>query len=186
MDENVELEPARMFVGFRIDPVIAAQLAGFAAPLKDTSARLVAPADIHLSLVPPWRETMIERAVERLSEASGRFTPFPLRFDHIGYGPQPRRPRLLWVECPVTESIASLQSTLMKTFGQENARPFRPHLTLARIRDGDEGIARTHPINHALSLWQLVRTVELFRSPPPGATGYQIVASAPLAGKRPA
>jgi len=161
----------------RIDPAIAAQLAGFAVPLKDTNARLVAPADMHLTLVPPWRETMIERAIERLSKASGPFMPFPLRFDHVGYGPYPCRPRLLWVECPLTENIASLQSTLMKAFGQENARPFRPHLTLARIRGSDEGIARAHPINHALSLWQLVRTVELFRSPPAGATGYQIVAS---------
>lgn len=184
MTENVEPKPARIFVGIKVDPDLAAQLAVLAAPLKETGVRLVAPADIHLTLVPPWRETVIERAVERLSEASSRFVPFSLRLDHIGYGPETRRPRLLWAECAVTEDIASLQSALMKTFERENSRPFRPHLTLAHIRDNGGRIARKHPINHALSLSQLVRTVELFRSPPPGTAGYHIVASVPLARKR--
>lgn len=183
MTESVKPKPTRIFVGLKVDPDIAAQLALLAAPLKENSASLVAPADIHLTLVPPWRETMIEHAVERLSEASSHFAPFSLRFHHAGYGPQPNRPHLLWVECPVTDDIAALQSTLMKTFGKENARPFRPHVTLARIRDKGRGIARRHPIDHVLALAQLVQTVELFRSPPPGATGYQIVASAPLTGK---
>jgi 2'-5' RNA ligase len=183
MNERIEPRPARIFVGLRINPDIAGQLAAFAAPLKETGARLVAPSDIHLTLVPPWRETMIERAVERLSNASSPFAPFSLRFDHIGYGPRPDRPHLLWVECPITEDVATLQSTLMKAFGQENTRPFRPHVTLARLRDKDRGIAQNHPINHDLCLAQVVRAVELFRSPPPNSTGYQIVASAPLAEK---
>jgi RNA 2',3'-cyclic 3'-phosphodiesterase len=184
MIESVEPKPSRVFVGLKIDPDIAVQLAALATPLKDARARLVAPADIHLTLVPPWRETVIEQAVERLSNASSRFAPFSLRFDRIAYGPEPRRPHLLWVECAVTEDLASLQSALMTTFEQENARPFRPHLTLARIRDDGRRIVRTHPIDHALSLVQRIRTVELFRSPPPGTTGYHVVASAPLAGKQ--
>lgn len=185
MNESAEPTPARIFVGLQVDPDIAAQLAALAAPLKETSARLVAPADIHLTLVPRWRETMIDRAVKRLFETSSRLPPFSLQFHHIGYGPQPGRLHLLWVECPATDDIAAVQSTLMKAFGQENARPFQPHVTLARIRDKGRGIARKHPIDHDLELAQLVRTVELFRSPPPGATGYQIVASVPLAGRLP-
>lgn len=183
MTENVEPKPARIFVGLKVDPDIAAQPAALAAPLKESSARLVAPADIHLTLVPPWRETMIEHAVERLSEACSHFAPFLLQFHCIAYGPQPERPHLLWVECLVANDIAALQSMLMQAFGQENVRPFRPHVTLARIRNNGSGIARRHPIDHVLALAQLVRTVELSRSPPPGATGYQIVASAPLTGK---
>ena len=44
----------RVFVGVKVAPTIARQLAQFAAVLKRPFVRPVAPADIHLTLVPPW------------------------------------------------------------------------------------------------------------------------------------
>lgn len=41
-------------------------------------------------------------------------------------------------------------------------------------------IALRCPINRKLSLTQQVGSVELFRSPPPGVVGYEVLASLPL------
>jgi 2'-5' RNA ligase len=181
MQIDTQARPVRMFVGLKIDPDIASQLAALSAELKDTSVRRVAPADIHLTLVPPWREASIDQAIERLRHAAGALTSFPLKFQHLGYGQHPRRPTLVWVDCAATDAVAVLRNTLMQAFGQEDSRPFRPHVTLARIRSGDRSFPRKHPIDKDLNLGQAVRSVELFQSPPPGATGYQILASAQLA-----
>jgi RNA 2',3'-cyclic 3'-phosphodiesterase len=89
----------------------------------------------------------------------------------------------LWVDCAATDEMAALRDALMQAFGQQDGRPFRPHVTLVRIRQGQRSVARRHPIDKALNLEQMVQTVELFRSPPRGATGYQILASLEL-GKR--
>ena len=172
----------RVFVGLKIAPAIAGQLAQFAAALERPFVRPVAATDIHLTLVPPWNETSISDVIDKLGRVAAGFGAFPLLFQHVGYGPQPARPRLLWAECAPTDEISALRAALLETFEQTDERPFIPHVTLARIRADSSAIARKHPIDQALSLTQRVESVELFQSPPPGESGYRILASLLLAG----
>lgn len=176
--------PARIFVGLKVAPDIARELVEFAAGFKELCVRPVAATDIHLTLVPPWQERSTDQAIARLRNTACMFAPFSLKFQHLGYGPQPERPRLLWAECAATDEIAALRLALMQAFGQTDARPFRPHVTVARIRAAEHDFARRHPIDRCLDFVQLVRTIELFRSPPPGATGYHILASIDLDSPR--
>jgi 2'-5' RNA ligase len=158
-------------------PEIANELAQLAKSIEHPSVRLIAPADFHLTLVPPWDAASIPQAIERLRQVASRFGAFWLTFEHVGYGPQPRRPRLLWAECAAGEEIAGLRAALLEAFGQRDERPFQPHVTVARIREIGFAIARRHPIDRQLSLRQRVETVEFFQSPPPGGSGYQVLAS---------
>jgi 2'-5' RNA ligase len=169
--------PVRVFVGLKIAPEIASQLAQLSAALEQSSVRPVVPTDIHLTLVPPWNETSIPDAIEKLGRIAGTFGAFQLIFQHAGYGPQPRRPRLLWADCGATDAIAALRAALLLAYGQTDERPFQPHVTLARIRGDGVAIARKHPIDRPLSLSQRVESIELFQSPPAGGSGYQVLAS---------
>jgi 2'-5' RNA ligase len=187
---NQTVEPAqsahplprlRVFVGVKIAPTIACQLAQFAAVLKRPFVRPVAPADIHLTLVAPWNVTSLPDTVAKLSGVVAGFAAFPLLFQHVSYGPQPKRPRLLWAECTTSDEISGLRSALLHTLGQTDDRPFLPHVTLARIRGDATAIARRHHIDQQVSLTQPVETIELFQSPSPGASGYQVLASLRLA-----
>jgi len=167
----------RVFVGLRIAPAIATELTKFAAALEKLPVRLVKPADIHLTLVPPWNEASIPDAIGKLGRVAGRFDDFRLIFRHVGYGPQPRRPRLLWADCAATDQIVEVRAALLQAFGQADERAFQPHVTLARFRANGAAIVRQHPIDRAVSLTQCVESLELFQSPPPGASGYQVLAS---------
>lgn len=171
---------ARLFVGVKIEPEIANRLASFAASFGLSSVRLIAAADIHLTLVPPWNEHSIPDAVAKLGCAVENFGAFTLDFRRVGYGPQPRRPHLIWVDCVVSDEGAALRNALLEAFGQTDPRPFQPHVTLARIRGNGQAIARRHPIDQPLSLAQRVTAIALFQSPPPGDSGYRILASAQL------
>lgn len=172
--------PVRIFVGLKVAPEIAHELARLARELEHFSVRLVAAADIHLTLVPPWDQASTAEAIEKLRLVAGRIGAFSLTFHHVGYGPQPRRPRLLWAECTATDEIMALHAALLQAYGQHDERPFRPHVTLARFRGNGSAIARKHPISHDRSLTQRVESIELFQSPPPGGGGYQILASMQL------
>jgi 2'-5' RNA ligase len=172
--------PVRLFAGLRIAPEIARELVWLAACLEGPSVRLVAAADVHVTLVPPWREASVLGAIEKLRLAARACEAFWLTFEHVGYGPNPGRPRMLWADCAAGEPIARLRASLLQAYGQMDERPFRPHVTLARIRGDGWRIARRHPIDQALSFTQHIETVELFQSPRPGEAGYRIVASAPL------
>jgi 2'-5' RNA ligase len=174
----------RIFVALRIAPEIAGELAQMARTLERFAVRLIAPADIHLTLVPPWNETSIPAAIETLRGVADKATPFTLAFEHLGYGPQPRRPRLLWANCAAGEELAALHSDLLAAFGQNDERPFRPHVTVARIRGNGAAVARKQPIDRALAFSQRVESVELMQSPPAGEIGYRVLASLPL-GRKP-
>ncbi|MGD0634536.1 MAG: RNA 2',3'-cyclic phosphodiesterase [Beijerinckiaceae bacterium] len=168
---------ARVFIGVKVAPEIAHELARLARSLERFSVRLVPANDIHLTLVPPWNEASIPAAVEKLRAVTDRFGPFVLKFQHLSYGPQPRRPRLLWAECAATDDIALLRGALLQSFGQSDDRSFRPHVTLARIRGNGSAIAWQQPIDRDLSFTQQVGSIELFQSPSPNGNGYEILAS---------
>ena len=175
---------ARVFVALKMAPEIAGKLAQMARELERFPVRLIAPADIHLTLVPPWNEVSIPDAVDKLRGVSDRFGEFNLEFRHVGYGPEQRRPRLLWAECAAGPELTQLRAELLLTFGQTDERPFRPHVTLARLRGNGTAIARKHPVDRDLALTQRVGSVELMQSPAPGESGYKVLAS-PLVGARP-
>jgi 2'-5' RNA ligase len=176
-------KPPRVFVGLKIASGIAQQLAAIAAALKNESVRLVPGCDIHLTLVPPWNESGIATAAQKLQNAICGFDCFVLTFNHLRYGPSRHDPRMLWAECALSNGLASLQRALLAAFGQSCHRPFRPHVTLARIPKGGRAIARKHPMDQPLSFSQPVTSVELFQSPAKAPGHYQILASLPLGTK---
>ena len=178
------LQPARVFVALKVTPAIADELAKSARELERFPVRLIAPADIHLTLVPPWNEVSIPDAVAKLRRVADERDDFTLEFRRVGYGPEPKRPRLLWTECAATPGLTQLHAVLLVAFQQVDERPFRPHVTLARLRGNGARIARKHPIDRGLALAQRVGSVELMQSPPPGESGYKVLASVRFGANR--
>ena len=170
----------QVFIALKLAPEIAQELAALGAGVAGAGIRRIAVADIHLTLVPPWNESAVANVVDRLTRIAASQRPFDLIFKHVAYGPNPRRPRLLWAECAASNELTGLYAALLAAFERTQERPFRPHVTLARIRDHSRAAARQHPIDRELALSQRVMSVELMQSPPPGAFGYTVLASVPL------
>jgi 2'-5' RNA ligase len=167
----------RIFVALRVAPEIAGKLAQMARALERYAVRPIMPADIHLTLVPPWNETSIPAAIATLRGVADKAAPFTLAFSRLCYGPHLRRPRLLWAECAASDELSALHAALLAAFGQSEERPFRPHITVARIRGDGVAVARKQPIDCALTFLQRVESVELMQSPPAGEVGYRTLAS---------
>jgi len=170
---------SRVFVALKIVPNVAEELSQLARPLQRFAVRPIAKEDLHLTLVPPWNEAVAD-AIERLRLVVRGHFPFTLKIRHVGYGPDPKRPRLLWAECTASKELMTLRAALMLAFGQTDERLFLPHATLARIRSNGRLVARRCPIDCELALRQEVATVELMRSPSAGEFGYKVLASLPL------
>jgi len=174
---NVAARSVRVFVGIKVASDIAEELAKLVAPLEHLPVRLIPPADIHLTLVPPWNETDVPGAAAKLCKAACGLQAFTLTFAHLAYGPTRRRPRLLWAECVPSREVSETHALLLAAFEQAEERPFRPHVTLARLQGNGRAIADKHPFNQTLSLTQRVQAVELFKSPAKGEKGYEALVS---------
>jgi len=116
-------------------------------PTVDRALRWVDPSNLHLTM-----QFLGERedaaAIEQAVSAPFEVPRFRLAWGTPAWLPPRGRPRVFYVA--VTEGVASL-ARLVEAVGQRLAglstrpdeRPFTPHLTLARVRDGaDPGVLR--------------------------------------------
>lgn len=105
--------------------------------------RWVTPEHIHLTLkflgnVPAER---VPTLIQVMEHAAQGHPAFPLRATSLGCFPHPSRPRVLWVGLDdPSQALGHINARLTaacipRGFAAE-ARPFHPHLTLARIQNG--------------------------------------------------
>ena len=81
----------------------------------------------------------VPAAVEILRGVPAEF-PIPLRFQTLGFFPNERRPRVLWVGLDSSQSLSNLAMAIDESLAAlgvaREERDFSPHLTLARAKEG--------------------------------------------------
>jgi hypothetical protein len=76
-------QQVRIFVGLKMAPEIAEQLALLARRIERAPVRFVPAGDIHLTLLPPWNEASVPEAVEKLRRAVNGIGHFSLTFERL-------------------------------------------------------------------------------------------------------
>jgi 2'-5' RNA ligase len=102
------------------------------------------PDQLHFTLA--FLGEQDDDALERLvaaAEATRVLPAFDATLSGAGAFPNPRRPRVLWLGvgegAPQLEAVAEkLQAALRPAGFELEERPFRPHLTVARVKPGAE------------------------------------------------
>jgi len=139
------MAPIRSFIAVDPSAEVAARLAAFVDRLsKETKGfKWVEAEGIHLTLrfLGEVDEDVLKSVVERLKIASLEGGPLSLRVHGIGFFPSAQRPRVVWagLEGDV-DRLISIQDKVEKALEgleihQEEKRGFKPHLTLARVKD---------------------------------------------------
>lgn len=135
----------RSFIALPLPPEVQSALGGVAQQLAAQSqgVKWVQPANIHLTLrflgdTDPTRVADLGAGLDQLAAAHA---PFPLRLGQVGAFPSQRRARVLWVGIEEKgEDLSPLQravEALALSLGwQRETQPFKPHLTLGRVREG--------------------------------------------------
>jgi 2'-5' RNA ligase len=132
----------RLFVALDLDPAVRDRLLAVAAgePLSGQGVKWVRPEALHVTLrflgaVDPARISAVTRAMR---EATFGRCSFAVTMRGLGCFPSRRAPRVFWAgmdRCaPLGELVAVLEAELRKAGFAPDDRPFRPHVTLARIR----------------------------------------------------
>jgi len=113
--------------------------------------KCVAPEGIHLTLkflgnISAQKVTEITRVMEQASQG---VSPFQIQITEVGAFPNMRRPRVLWVSIKgeVDKLIGwqqRIDEGLVPLGFAKEARPFTPHLTLARLRENCSPGDRLH------------------------------------------
>jgi RNA 2',3'-cyclic 3'-phosphodiesterase len=134
----------RLFAALPIPDPAREEIAALLARLRasDWPVRWVGDEGLHVTLkfygeVAPERLEVIEESVRLAARGAG---PLPLRLDELGAFPSVQHARVLWLGLEGPPALELLQDRLERAgeaigFPPEG-RPFRPHVTLGRVREG--------------------------------------------------
>ena len=138
----------RLFVALDLPAEAKAALAATMGQLQSVipaGVRWVNPEGIHLTLKflgdteAGWVTPLL--AALRETAAAGDSTPFPLHLDGLGVFPNYREPRGIYAGVDgdmdsLTQAQWRVEQAITQLGFPREKRPFRPHLTLGRVRDG--------------------------------------------------
>jgi len=183
----------RLFLAINLDPPVRRAIAEASAPLRAAAPSLswVDESRLHLTL-----KFLGETAQERipglsrtLDEVGQRHRPFSMRIRETGAFPNFRRARVVWMGVerePRLELLHHDVELACEAHGFDvEGRPFRPHLTLARVRERT-AIEELRLLSRASRKVEFeeeseVRSLDLMKSNP-GSTAprYERLHAAPL------
>lgn len=132
----------RIFIAINLSSKIKRKLSGLQKKWADLPAKWVDPQNLHITLafIGHIKKPQIDKIKESVQKTLSAHHPFLVNFYQIDYGPKKKGiPRLIWAEGKKTKEMQSLKkdldTALKKSIGfKPEKRPFRPHITLARIR----------------------------------------------------
>ncbi len=147
-----ETTPVRAFIAIPLPEAARLRIAAFQrdwqGSLRGNFVRWTPPEQIHLTLrflgdVAPSAIPELETALRRACET---VAGFELAATGSGCFPSPRKPRVLWVGVGGDlEALARLQWRVAdetRAWGEIEARDFRAHLTLGRVKDAPAAAIR--------------------------------------------
>ena len=142
----------RAFLAIQLpDDVTAAlgHLADQMARAKVGGLKPVKPENMHLTLKFFGNVTarQVESIIDTVTNTVKAVRPFTLRLGNVGVYPNNRSPRVLWVGldgdvAPLQDIHRRIEAALGQIAIKPDSREFRPHLTIARIRDRASHIER--------------------------------------------
>jgi RNA 2',3'-cyclic 3'-phosphodiesterase len=142
----------RLFVGIRVGDEVHAVARRVRTTIEHRLHQLraepprlvwVVPASLHLTLrfLGEWPESHVPAIVEAV-QAPFEVPPFAVGWHGPGAFPSPRAPRAIWLGVSDgARQLGQLEAEVARRLGglmpgeeAQDARPFHPHLTLARVK----------------------------------------------------
>jgi 2'-5' RNA ligase len=143
----------RLFTGISIDPTVLTRIDNVIDRLRPlVRIRWSPPANFHITtkFIGEWPEDRLEVLKDALSGigSTGRFS---IRISRLGYMPSARHSKILFAGIDGGEALAGLArrtDQALQTLGcSPETRPYRPHLTLARMKSEEYRELRSHTAN---------------------------------------
>ena len=133
----------RLFLAINLDPAIRREIVDATAPLRAAAPSLnwVDETRLHLTLkfLGEQAEDVVPKMGAAMDEVAARHRRFAMSVSGVGAFPNFRRARVVWIGAerePRLELLHHDVEVACQDLGFElEGRAFRPHLTLARVRD---------------------------------------------------
>lgn len=132
----------RTFVAVKVEPspVLLQTMNDLKQQLAGEQVKWVEPNNLHLTLkfLGDTLPSQVDEIGEELNQAANMFSAFTFRLEGLGFFKTRGMPRVIFVpvnEGEILQQLAGdIDNRLAKLGFESEPRPFKPHLTLARIK----------------------------------------------------
>jgi 2'-5' RNA ligase len=165
----------RIFLAINLPKRAKKKLLEFQRERADLPVRWTKEANLHITLIFIGYvddEEMLE-ICRVTKEVVQNHQPFEINLRQICLGPPNRPPRMIWIEGEKSSRLAQLKNDLEERlfnsaksgFNHRENRAFRPHITLARIKQEEwRGLSDKPKIEKEVSLVLPVESIEVMES----------------------
>lgn len=180
------MEGRRVFVALPAGRELVDVAGEFRRGHSGLRVRWVKPENLHLTMVPPWQCLDVDAVCRVLSGEAARQAPFEVSFERVSFGPDPRRPRLIWATGKAPAGMPEFARSLLAPVGApgEPRKSFLLHLTIARFNSHDFKAMAAHTLRETVLWHGTLDTICLYESIlKPGGAQYRELCRFGLGGK---
>ncbi len=129
----------RVFIGIKAESNLINEIEEWKNKYQNKlNVRWIEKENLHITLVPPWYEEDLEKVIAGIDQIRALINPFEILFNEVCYGPDYKRPRLIWAKGETSETITKLKKSIEESISiKPENRDFKVHLTLARFKGSD-------------------------------------------------
>lgn len=154
----------RIFIAVAISKEPQDKILKWTKKYKKLPVRWLAGKNLHITLIPPWYTDNVETVIKKLKKVS--CPPFDIEFSNVSYGPDPKRPRLIWAEGTASENIVCLKDKLEKMFPEykNTYKEWLMHMTIARFDPGTFSSFSVKKLDEKVSWQDKIKSFVLMES----------------------
>lgn len=132
----------RSFISINLNDALRKEINNLLIDLEkhNFDVKWVPVENLHITLkfLGHIKEETVEKVKDKLYNIVSSFKPFRLRFNGIGFFPDRKRPRVIWIDISDSDVLKNLQEIIEERLAEiglaREKRGFSPHLTIGRIR----------------------------------------------------
>ncbi|MCD6248922.1 MAG: RNA 2',3'-cyclic phosphodiesterase [candidate division Zixibacteria bacterium] len=135
----------RLFIALPLPHKVETELDQLLVQLrpKSDNVKWVPAKNIHLTVkfLGDTDEKLVDKITGAIDEIATQYQPLETTLDRIGAFPNFHRPRVIWIGGSepiefIDDLAQDIDHQMIKLHFEKEKRPFKPHLTLGRVRQG--------------------------------------------------
>lgn len=157
----------RVFVGIFASLKLKRKVFALRRKFYHLPVRWIPDENLHLTLIPPLEldDKGIVEMIEKSQTLEGKIGQIKIKFNRLSFGPNPRRPRLIWIEGKSNQKLVELKNRITRILGlRAEGRLFKPHLTIARFKPKDYFNFPTKDLDEKISWSFLAESICVIQS----------------------
>lgn len=165
----------RIFIAINLPESLKKKLRAFEDKWPQIPARWTKQENLHITLLflGNLDDNQLTQTIKAIEEATKKHQPFFAILKHVCFDSDKKMPRMIWVEGEAENCLLSLQKNLEQAifnlpsyqFKEKEDRPFKFHITLARIKQWQfKELEEMPEVNEDINFKFEVNTIEIMES----------------------